>query len=171
MARYDPRRFCLSEIQIRAAEESDLPSIRALWSQLDGFHRQLGMAFPEIKDSAEKWQSSFERTLGRFSFLWLAEKEGEVAAFLLARVKQSPAYLGSTQIGEISDLFVAKKFRGNDIGEKLVEIAMKKFQEMEMHSVEVQIQAGNDRGLDFWQRQAFDLDLSQVRKVLKDEPQ
>lgn len=161
----------MSDIQIRAAEEKDLPAIRVLWSQLDRFHRHLGMAFPEIEDAADKWQSSFERTLGRFSFLWLAEKDGEVAAFLLARVKQSPAYLGSVQIGEISDLFVAEKFRGNEIGEKLVEIAMKKFQELKMYSVEVQIQAGNDRGLVFWQNQAFDLDLSQVRKILKDEPQ
>lgn len=127
--------------------------------------------FPEIEDAAQKWQSSFERTLGRFSFLWLAEKDDEIVAFILARVKQSPAYLGSVQIGEISDLFVADKFRGNEIGEKLVELAMQKFRELEMQSVEVQIQAGNDRGLDFWRQLDFDMDLSQVRKVLKDDLQ
>ena len=161
----------MSEIKFRSAEEEDLASISKLWTQLNQFHHQLGMAFPEIEDATQKWQSSFERTLGRFSFLWLAEKDDEIAAFILARVKQSPAYLGSVQIGEISDLFVAEKFRGNEIGEKLVELAMQKFRELAMQSVEVQIQAGNDRGLDFWRHLGFDMDLSQVRKVLKDDLQ
>ena len=155
------------EIQIRVAEEDDLAAVRNLWGQLDRFHHDLGMAFPEIQEADKKWQSSFERTLGRFSFLWLAESNSEIGAFLLARIKQSPAYLGSLQVGEISDLFVAKHFRGQQVAARLVGEAMQKFGELDLHSVEVQIQAGNDRGADFWEKQGFDLDLSQVRKVLK----
>ncbi len=161
----------MSKLQIRMAEEGDLAAVRNLWGQLDRFHHELGMAFPETKEADKQWQSSFERILGRFSFLWVAELNSKIGAFLLARIKQSPAYLGGLQVGEISDLFVTEDFRGQQIAAGLVAEAMLKFDELKVHSVEVQIQAGNEAGSEFWKKQGFDLDLSQVRKVLKGEAQ
>ena len=156
----------MSAIQFRQAEMNDLPAVAKLWRALDTFHRDLGLAFPEVDDSEAQWLASFERTLGRFSFLWLAERDGEISAFLLARVKQSPGYLGGVQVGEISDLYVSDALRGQGVGEKLVTLAMENFAEADVHSVEVQIQAGNEGGLDFWRKLGFALDLTQVRKTL-----
>jgi ribosomal protein S18 acetylase RimI-like enzyme len=85
---------------------------------------------------------------------------------LLARVKQSPAFLGGIQVGEVSDLYVDETLRGSGAGTQLVETAMRKFHELKVHSVEVQVQAGNDAGLAFWSKQGFQTDLTLVRKVL-----
>lgn len=160
----------MSEVQVRAAKDEDLTDLAALWGRLDAFHRELGLAFPEPDGAAEKWISSFVRTLGRFSFAWLAEQEGRVGAFLLARLKQSPAFLGGVQVGEISDLFIDEALRGSGVGAKLVDLAMQKFEELGVHSVEVQILAGNEGALDFWHKQGFADDLYQVRKILKAVP-
>lgn len=157
----------MSELILRAAKEEDLPALAKLWGELDAFHRELGFAFPEVDNANEKWIASFARTLGRFSFIWLAEKDEKIVAFLLARIKQSPAHLGNVQVGEISDLYVGEKLRKAGVGAQLVKLAMQMFDELEVHSVEVQILAGNDLGLDFWQKQGFGPDLSQVRKILK----
>ncbi len=157
----------MSELHYRLAQEGDLPAVRALWGLLDQFHRGLGLAFPKTPESEEKWQASFERTLGRFSHLWVAEQDGQILGFLLARIKQSPGYLGGQQVGEISDLYVSESLRGQGTGKELVQLAMQYFAEAAVHSVEVQIQAGNEGGLKFWHEQGFDLDLTQVRKVLK----
>lgn len=157
----------MSELSLRAATEQDLPVIASLWGELDRFHRELGLAFPEVEKVEEKWLASFTRTLGRFSFIWLAESDGQIAAFLLARLKQSPAFLGGVQVGEISDLYVDQSLRGEGAGAQLVALAMQKFDDLAVHSVEVQILAGNDQGLDFWRKQGFDSDLSQVRKLIK----
>jgi GNAT superfamily N-acetyltransferase len=157
----------VSELSLRAATEQDLPVIASLWGELDRFHRELGLAFPEVEKVEEKWLASFTRTLGRFSFIWLAESDGQIAAFLLARLKQSPAFLGGVQVGEISDLYVDQSLRGEGAGAQLVALAMQKFDDLAVHSVEVQILAGNDQGLDFWRKQGFDSDLSQVRKLIK----
>jgi L-amino acid N-acyltransferase YncA len=157
----------VSAASLRAATDADLPAVAALWAQLTAFHHSLGLTFPHSADAPEKWLASFQRTLGRFSFLWLAEVDGAPQAFLLARVKQSPAFLGAVQVGEISDLFVADSLRGSGAGKQLVELAMQKFDELNVHSVEVQIQAGNDAGLDFWHKQDFKNDLTLVRRVLK----
>lgn len=151
---------------IRAGDESDLPAAAALWTQLDEYHRSLGLAFPHVENSGDKWADSFRRTLGRFSFLWIAEQDGRAQGFLMARVKQSPAHLGSMQVGEISDLYVSEALRGSGVASQLVGAAMAKFTELGVHSVEVQVQAGNDGGLDFWHKQDFKTDLTLVRKVL-----
>lgn len=156
----------MDEPQIREATPEDLPSVGAAWRKLQEFHLTLGLAFPLGSDSADKWLASFQRTLGRFSFLWVVGKTGQVSAFLLARVKQSPSFLGGMQVGEISDLYVDDSLRGSGIGTRLVETAMHKLSEIGVHSVEVQIQSGNDAGLVFWEKLGFKKDLALVRKLV-----
>jgi GNAT superfamily N-acetyltransferase len=70
-------------------------------------------------------------------------------------------------VGEISDLYVDESLRGSGAGAQLVEMAMAKFAELNVHSVEVQILAGNTGGSGFWLKQGFKPDLTLVRKVLK----
>ncbi len=156
----------MDEQRVREALPEDFPSVGKAWRKLREFHQTLGLAFPLEPDAPDKWIASFQRTLGRFSFLWVAGSSGKISAFLLARVKQSPAFLGGVQVGEISDLFVDDSLRGSGIGTQLVEIATRKFQELGVHSVEVQIQAGNDSGLAFWKKLDFHDDLTLVRKIM-----
>lgn len=156
----------MADWPVRSAEEADLPAAAAAWLRLQQFHHSLGMAFPLPPDAAEKWLGSFQRSLGRFSFLWVAGPLGEPGAFLLARVKQSPVFLGAVQVGEISDLYVDESLRGSGLGARLTETALQKFRALGLHSVEVQVQAGNQAGLDFWHKQGFATDLTLVRKVL-----
>lgn len=152
---------------MREAILDDLPALSELWTHLDDFHRSLGLSFPHTQDSGEKWTNSFARTLGRFSFVWLAEQGGVPKAFLMARIKQSPAFLGAVQVGEISDLYVDESMRGSGVGAKLTDLATQKFSEIGVHSIEVQVLAGNEAGLDFWIKQGFEKDLTLVRRVLK----
>jgi len=156
----------VSAVAIRAGTETDLPAVAAMWQRLDDYHRSLGLRFPHVEGAAEKWVDSFRRTLGRFSFLWVAERDATPQAFVLARVKQSPAFLGAVQVGEISNLFVDETLRGSGVARELVNEAMKKIRDLDVHSVEVQVQAGNQAGLDFWFKQDFKTDLTLVRKVL-----
>ena len=157
----------MAELQVRQAATGDFVAVAAAWNKLQEFHRTLGLAFTLHADASERWLASFQRTLGRFSFLWVVGPPGQADAFLLARVKQSPPFLGAVQVGEISDLYVDDSLRGSGTGTALVETALRKFEELGLHSVEVQIQAGNAAGLDFWVKQGFFQDLTLVRKMLK----
>ncbi|MEX2144550.1 MAG: GNAT family N-acetyltransferase [Anaerolineales bacterium] len=157
----------MAKLSVRQAEAEDLAAVAAAWTKLQVLHRSLGLAFTFPPDAAEQWLASFQRTLGRFSFLWVIGPLGQPDAFLLARIKQSPAFLGGVQVGEISDLYVANSLRGSGAGTALAKTAMRKFQELGLHSVEVQVLAGNESGLAFWVKLGFAQDLSLVRKVLK----
>ncbi len=158
------------QAQVRAGTAEDLPAVARLWQALDEFHRQRGLAFPHTQQAAEAWIASFERTLGRFSFLWVAEADdGQPAAFLLARLKRAPAYLGGVLLGEISDLYVDDTLRGQGIGGQLAALAIDKLREAGAHSIEVQVMQQNPEGLAFWLAQGFQPELSQVRLMLQPE--
>ena len=154
----------LSNFTLRLASENDLPRVAVLWAALDRFHREIGLGFPESDDPAQAWVDSFSRTLGRFSFLWLAEREGQPVAFVLARLKRAPSYLGGAMVGEISDLYVSEDARGAGLAARLVELAEAQLRKNGVHSIEVQILAQNDGGRAFWHKQGYADDLIQVRK-------
>ncbi len=153
----------MSEITFRLAKPEDLPAAGELWTRLDAYHRSLGLAFAAPDEAAAAWIASFERTLGRFSFLWVAECQGRVGAFLLARLKRTPAFLGGVLIGEISDLYVAESLRGQKAATRLAELALAHLRSLQVHSIEVQVLQGNAGGLAFWQSLGFRPELVQLR--------
>ena len=81
----------MSQITYRVATEDDFPIVKKYYAKLDALFRQLGLILPEPDDVGQAWLDSFQRTLNRFSKLWVAELDGDVVAFLLARVKRTPA--------------------------------------------------------------------------------
>jgi ribosomal protein S18 acetylase RimI-like enzyme len=151
---------------VRVGTVDDLRAVGHLWKELNDYHHTVGMNFQTGESSVDEWISSFERTLGRFSYLWVAEKEGSVKGFLLGRLKRTPAYLGGVMIGEISDLYIGEDLRGQGIGKKLVDTALKQFIKQHVHSVEVQIMAHNTNGLAFWNSIGFQEDVILVRRMI-----
>lgn len=153
----------MSDCLVRPARLEDLPVVEGLWTRYDDYHRSLGLAFPQVEQAAAAWRSSFERTLGRFSFLWVAELEGQVCGFLLARLKRTPAYLGGVLVGEISDLYVSEEARQEKIGSRLAGEAIRDLRTHQVHSIEVQVLERNHGARAFWQAQGFEAELTQFR--------
>lgn len=153
----------MSDAVCRLAHLEDLPAVGRLWAKLDSYHHGLGMAFASPEAAVPAWLASFERTLGRFSFLWVAEQDGEILAFLLARLKRTPAYLGGVLVGEISDLYVDECLRRQQVGKRLARLAQQQLDSLGVHSIEVQVLEGNQGALEFWEKLGFKLELVQLR--------
>ncbi len=152
---------------VRIGTVDDLRAVGQLWNELNDYHHTVGLSFPTGDLLVKEWISSFERTLGRFSFLWVAEQEGVMKGFLLGRLKRTPAYLGGVMVGEISDLYIGEDLRGQGTGRQLVETAIERFNSLKVHSIEVQIMAQNSGGLAFWNTLGFQNDVILVRHVVK----
>lgn len=151
---------------VRLGNESDLRAVGLLWGKLNDYHISIRMHFQADDASVNNWIASFSRTLGRFSFLWVAEQGSEISAFLLGRLKKTPAYLGGVLVGEISDLYVSELLRGQGTGKQLVTAAMQHFKNQNVHSVEVQIMSQNKSGLAFWNSLGFQNDVILVRQMI-----
>lgn len=145
----------MSEVRIRVAESRDLPRVAVMWSALVASEQALGATLRMNEDSPKQWLASFERHLGRFAFLWVAEQEGEVLGYLLARLRPVPAYVGGDLVGEISSIFVDETIRRRGSGQHLVRTAIDALVNAGARAIEVEAHECNPDARAFWEAQGF----------------
>lgn len=152
-----------NQVTYRQAVESDLPVVAAMYDKLDQLLRQHPYHFPEVGNVGTLWLDIFRRTLGRFSVVYLAEYQGEIVGFILARVKRVPEYLGGVMVGELKDMWVEHKVRRLGIGEKLLRLAIEWCRDQKVHSLEAQILVGNEPILQLVEYLGMKPELYQMR--------
>jgi ribosomal protein S18 acetylase RimI-like enzyme len=111
------------------------------------------------------WLESFRRTLGRFSNVFVAEREGSCLGFILCRLKRLPSYMGGLMVGEVSDVGVEEEARYSGVGKALVHAGLEWMRGQGVHSVEVQVLSENEASLKFFESLGFKLELRAMRLV------
>jgi GNAT superfamily N-acetyltransferase len=152
----------------RQATQADFPVVASMYAKLDQLLRQHTYTFPEVENVGELWLDMFRRTLGRFSVLYVAEYEGEVVGFIVARVKRVPEYLGGVMVGELKDMWVEHKVRRLGIGEKLLRLAVEWCRAQNVYSVEAQILLGNEPIIKLVEYLGMKKELYQLRMMWPD---
>ncbi len=152
----------------REATEADFPVVASMYAKLDQLLRQHTYTFPAVENVGELWLDMFRRTLGRFSVLYVAEYEGEVVGFIVARVKRVPEYLGGVMVGELKDMWVEHKVRRLGIGEKLLRLAIEWCRAQKVYSVEAQILVGNEPIIKLVEYLGMKKELYQLRMMWED---
>jgi GNAT superfamily N-acetyltransferase len=156
------------DVIYRQATEADFPVVASMYAKLDQLLRQHTYTFPEVENVGELWLEMFRRTLGRFSVLYVAEHQGEVVGFIVARVKRVPEYLGGVMVGELKDMWVEHKVRRLGIGEKLLRMAIEWCREQKVYSVEAQILLGNEPIIKLVEHLGMKKELYQLRMMWED---
>lgn len=156
------------EVIYREAAETDFPVVASMYAKLDQLLRQHTYTFPAVDNVGELWLDMFRRTLGRFSILYVAEYEGEVVGFIVARVKRVPEYLGGVMVGELKDMWVEHKVRRLGIGEKLLRLAIEWCRAQNVYSVEAQILLGNEPIIKLVEYLGMKKELYQLRMMWPD---
>lgn len=157
-----------TEVIYRTATEADLPVLAEMYDKLDAFLRKFTYNFPPVEHPGQLWLEIFRRTLGRFSIAYVAEYEGEIVGFIVARLKRVPDYLGGVMVGELKDMWVEHKVRRMGIGEKLLRLAIEWCREQNVYSVEAQILVGNQPIIELVQQLGMKPELFQMRMKWED---
>jgi GNAT superfamily N-acetyltransferase len=156
------------DVIYREATEADFPVVASMYAKLDQLLRQHTYTFPAVENVGELWLDMFRRTLGRFSVLYVAEYQGEVVGFIVARVKRVPEYLGGVMVGELKDMWVEHKVRRLGIGEKLLRLAIEWCRLQKVYSVEAQILLGNEPIIQLVEYLGLKKELYQFRMLWED---
>lgn len=156
-------------ILYRYVKEEDFPILRGYYVQLDEYFRSLGMNMPDPEDEGQAWLDSFQRMLGKFAVVHIAEMDGEVVGFMLGRLKRVPQYWGGVMVGLLSDMYVDKKARRRGVAGELSRLTIEWLRARDVHSVELQIMHKNDAALKLFMDMGFEIELKNVR-MLADAP-
>ncbi len=159
----------MTDIIYRAASEADFPELAAMYEKLNAYFYQVGYLLPHPENVGEVWLESFRRTLGRFSNVFVAEREGRLLGFILCRLKRLPAYMGGVMVGEVSDVWVEAEARGAGVGDALVRAGLGWMRGQGVHSVEVQVLSENEGSLRFFESLGFQLELRLLRLLNADK--
>ncbi len=158
----------MSAVSYRTAVEADFPVLMDMYIQLNTFFYQVGYRLPHPENVGEVWLDSFRRTLGRFSNVFVAELDGQVAGFMLCRLKRVPAYMGGVLVGELSDMWIDASARRMGIGDKLSRLAMDWMRQQGAHSIEIQVLKDNEASWKLYERMGFQLEFRVGRLIWDD---
>jgi GNAT superfamily N-acetyltransferase len=151
-----------SALILRQASTADLVRIQPLWQALYQHQLEHGMLLRLPEGAYDAWLKSMEPFLGRFANIVVAELHGEIIGFVAGRLRTLPPYFGSATIGAISEVFVSDRYRSRGIGQRLLEFALKWFEEQKIDRVELQVVAGNPGGIRFYRQLGWHEELLQM---------
>ena len=158
----------MSEVSYRTVVEADFPVLKEMYTLLNNFFYSAGYRLPHPENVGDVWLASFQRTLGRFSNVFVAERQGEVVGFMLCRLKRVPAYMGGVLVGELSDMWIVSSARRLGIGDRLSRLAMDWMREQGAHSIEIQVLRDNEASWKLYERMGFQLEFRVGRLLWED---
>jgi ribosomal protein S18 acetylase RimI-like enzyme len=156
----------MNQITYRLSSESDFKVLELYYEDLLHIYSDFGYRLPIPYHAGELWIASFNRTLGRFSQVFIAENNSEIVGFALVRLKRLPPYQGGELIAELSDIYLLEKFRHQGIASNLCNMVISWAHENDARSVEAQVLVSNDASRRMFLALGFKTELSQVRLEL-----
>jgi GNAT superfamily N-acetyltransferase len=132
------------DINIRRAVKEDCPRMLELVQELATFER----APHEVTVTLEHFENS---GFGPNPVYWafVAEVEGQVAAFALYYIRYS-TWKGQRMY--LEDILVTEKWRGNRIGQMLMDTLIAEAKEKNFHGITWQVLDWNQSAIDFYRR-------------------
>jgi RimJ/RimL family protein N-acetyltransferase len=158
----------MSDPICRLATQKDFPAVAEMYTRLDALMRRMGMTLPSPEDVGQAWIKSFQRTLGRFSFLHVAEIDGELVGFTLSVIKRVPPHRGGVIVGEITDMWINPAARRTRVGEEIARVAIQLLLEQGVHSIEARFLVRNDPVWRLAESLGFHLELRTARLLWED---
>src|SRR5712692_3474227 len=149
-------------VVIRAAKPADIYVIEPLWLALYKHQKENGMLLDLSASSFSQWADAMKPALGRFTCLFIAERDAEAIGFLAGNLRTLPPYFGGHLIGFVSEVFVADADRGKQVGRELIETALRWFKAQHAHRVELQVVMNNARARKLYNKLGWTEELVQM---------
>lgn len=148
---------------IRTAARPDLPAVVALWQEHQEYHAACDPYFERSPDANPGFQKYLDEHLEELG-LFVAEIDGRIVGFILGEPARRPPCFASRAYGMIDDLAVTAEWRGQGLGQALLERMVAWFQAQGIQRIETRVLISNPLASNFWQAAGFEAYLSCVYK-------
>jgi ribosomal protein S18 acetylase RimI-like enzyme len=141
---------------IRRASAADRAALFALLGELLEEHAAIDPAFALAADAgAARVQALDSITRDPHAAVWVADRAGAAAGFVVARIEAAPPSLAERARAVITELYVAPAERRRGHGRALVAAALDWARAQSAARVEVRVAARNAEAQAFWRAQGF----------------
>jgi len=155
----------LNYIFLDQPEQPDWNAVAELFTRMYTRMDEMGLLLPLSADGTEKWLKTARNTSGKYGLVILAKEEDKAVGFAHCLIKFLPDYLGGFAVGSITHVYVDNDARRSGIGKTLVKLLEEWFRMKKVHSIELQVIAGNPVAKEFWKSLGYEEELLQYRKT------
>lgn len=138
---------------IRELTRADLAQVQTIFSEFVACHEQCDHIFDRIAAAGVMWSENAYRLHtqpGDTCRVFVAELDGEVVGYCLARIVEKPPVYQVKLIGEIGNIGVKEEHKRQGIGAALFARAKEWFAEKGVHHIEVEVATANPQAVGFW---------------------
>lgn len=153
--------------QVLTEDDPALKGVEALFTRMYDEMKGQGLVITPPGNSSHLWLKGISKTLGRLSVLFVALSGGEVKGFAHGSLRFLPDYLGGHLTGNITHIYIVPDLRGSGAARELHGELENWFSGKQVHSVDLQVIPGNEKGIEFWERLGYRKELLQYRKIVK----
>lgn len=145
-------------MRIRQATEADLATLTDLWMRMMGEHAAFEPRVRLAAAARPAYHCYLElHCRGPRSLVVLAEEDDKkIRGFCCAYVCQNLAMFLPSELGYVSDLYLAPEARGQGLGREMVGTVVEWFRSQGVSSVQLQVYRANGVGHEFWKAMGFE---------------
>ncbi len=144
-------------VTVRLGRATDLPAVGDLWAELIDFHITRDRRFLTARNARESFVRHLSGTILRSPdhAVFVAEVDGRIAGFLVAKVEYGGPIFLNPNFGYITDACVDEAFRRQGIGHHLFGAAKSWFRARGLTNIRVSVATENPVACSFWRDLGF----------------
>ncbi|MCB0408038.1 MAG: GNAT family N-acetyltransferase [Bdellovibrionales bacterium] len=141
---------------IRLAKQYDLDKIVELWYEMSVFHEKIDSYFQLSSDCKRRYQEIlFQHINNSESAIFVYERNQNLLGYIFIKIELRASVFATRRTGFIQELSVTEKERRLGIGQQLLTVAMKWFENQSIAEVSCHFSPQNSYSSEFWKKNGF----------------
>lgn len=158
---------------LRKAGQEVLPRLEPLWLSLHRHHAEVAPQLGAVRAPADSWETRRADyaawLVAGDSFVVVAEAKEQLIGYAFVRVRdnRSDTWVVDSRVAEIETLCIMPDYRGQHVGERLLDFVYAELENHGVQQVSLQVIASNSGAARFYSEQGFDPTLVSMSRKLK----
>lgn len=159
-------------ISIHCAGPEIVPLLEPLWLSLHRHHAEIAPQLGAVRAPADSWEmrrADYAAWLAAGdSFVVVAEVQEQLIGYAFVRVRdnRSDTWMVDSRVAEIETLCVMPDYRGQCLGERLLDFVYAELENHNVQEVSLQVIASNAGAVRFYSEQGFESTLVSMSRKL-----
>ena len=142
-------------IKITKATIKDIIGIIEMIKQICDYHCNFDKYYKPFSEYNNLEKEVSGSLKNKNTIVLLAKLNKKIIGYCVGGVESAPSYAPKIKIGYIYTVIISNEYRGKGVGKKILDELMQWFNEKNIKNIELEVDARNKLGIDFWKNNNF----------------